>query len=126
MGADTKKIDLPALKAKNLPHCKWEDFLTAKGEGLAPEEKKALDEYLYAFLPPAKESACINCEVKQGGWAAAITGQGFTYGLAHGEGFCGTCGYPARANHYDFGPIESVMYVLQYHPDGLGAKSEIR
>jgi hypothetical protein len=108
-----EKIDVPALQAKKLPRCKWGDFLKLKKGELTPEDIAAMDAYLQAFVPPSDERGCVNCGKAQNG----LFGH-FTYDLAHGEGYCVNCGYPARANHA-FGPFESLVFILQYHPDEL-------
>ncbi len=128
-------FDLAALKAKSLPRCNfaalviaWGLKLTLQGEA-SPEEvekaiaemKAAIDKQVAPFVPPQKE--CIGC-------GATLTGDDvveaflratFVYGLAHGEGHCRACGYPARANHYapEGGAGLSFVRVLQYHPDEL-------
>ena len=53
----------------------------------------------------------------------------FRYGLAHGEGQCGACGHPARADHYvrDASGEEVVTlnrFPLLYHPDELTPREE--
>ena len=46
----------------------------------------------------------------------------FTWGLAHGEGHCNNCGWPARLYHFiKYGDDQEarVVLLLQYHPDGI-------
>jgi hypothetical protein len=56
----------------------------------------------------------------------------FTWAIAHGEGYCNNlvdgkrCCYPARAYHYDVGPIKRLVLILQYHPSGLLTKEQAR
>lgn len=83
---------LAELQAKNLP------TMTAAEMGVESigqtEQDKAdaqakiaeLNAYLTAFLPIG-EGKCIVCGTQQGGLLAA-----FTWGLAHGEGYCSSCG----------------------------------
>jgi hypothetical protein len=112
-------INLEDLKARALPICKWRDLLTVRDGELSPKEEEELDAYLKAFLPPNKDRKCVNCGLTLGG----LVGR-FTYGICHGEGYCSECGYPGRANHYNFGPIDSLTFILQYHPDGLELKEQ--
>lgn len=113
---DTIKT-LEDLQAANLPHCDWRSFITVEGD-LTPEETAALDVYFQHFLPPGP---CVKCGAAQGGDALdGLLGRAkFTWGIAHGEGYCSTtgCGYPARAYHYNVGPIRRLEMILQYHPD---------
>jgi hypothetical protein len=105
------------LQAANLRPCDWTDLLRLKdGGAMDAGDEQALNDYLGHFLPPSDK--CVSCGAVQAGLMGALLG-GFVYGLAHGEGACGRCGYPARANHYDFGPIKSFHGILQYHPSGL-------
>jgi hypothetical protein len=121
---------LTRLQAACLPH------MTASGmfvipETATPEEKTLaeshlaqVEEYLKQFVL-SKDGKCICCGERQGvtdhtDWIrSALTGSAkFTYGIAHGEGFCSACHYPARANHY-IGDWFKWQTILQYHPDGL-------
>lgn len=91
--------------------------MTAHGQ-LAPWHEAALDAYFVRFAPP-NDGKCLNCGDVQGGLMAQLTGTGFAWGIAHGEGYCRTCRYPGRALHYDVGPIKRLGAILQYHPDFL-------
>lgn len=73
-----------------------------------------LKAYLRHFAIPS--ATCIRCGAEQGGMYASITGTGFQYGLVHGEGTCGTCGYPARTVHKVEGVGTLSNLILQYHP----------
>ncbi len=116
--------DLTAIRRRALPRMKASDIAEAKPgrETDAATHLAALDEYLSHFVAPG-DGKCISCGEPQGGFAAGLMGTGFTWGLAHGEGHCGTCGYPARAYHEiktdDDKPIRLSGLVLQYHPDEL-------
>ena len=118
---------LPGLKREN-PRVATLDSLGAnissKGDPDSPEFKaakeklvNATNEYLKIFVAPDEEKRCICCDKLLGGLLGT-----FEYGLAHGEGKCSECGYPARANHYveipDLGEM-SFVNILQYHPDQL-------
>ncbi len=107
------------LRAKNLPRLAANDIF-GSGDGDLPEaDRKALDEYLRIFTMPV-EGKCIRCERTLGGLLG-----GFTWGIAHGEGTCGECGWPARAYHEPKeGPVESFRLILPYHPDELVEKGK--
>lgn len=129
------KFDLAALKAKGLPRCTYDSLVAALGltfkpaGDASPEEvaaglaeiRAAIDKQFAPFIPPQKE--CLGCGSILAGDSLvdAFLRATFTYGLAHGEGFCGNCGYPARANHYapEGGAGLTFVRVLQYHPDEL-------
>lgn len=127
------------LKLANLPHCDWRTFLRFTGpDGTIPQKDvEALDHYFQHFLPPGP---CIKCGHQQGvdksDFLALIRGEGrFRFGIQHGEGQCitGGCGWPARAIHYNIGPIQKLEMILQYHPaivtweeDFLGPTHSIR
>jgi len=51
-------------------------------------------EYLDDFDPPREDNRC-SCGSELTGFFGS-----FSWGLAHGEGSCTTCGRPARAVHY--------------------------
>ena len=101
-------------------HCTIEDLgFTITGED-APPLVEACNKYLHDFA--GKE--CPKCGSKLGG----LTGS-FTWGLAHGEGYCTggfraeKCGWPCRGYHEikgdDGKPIfeQRLPIVLAYHPD---------
>lgn len=111
-----KKIDLEALRAKHLPRASWRDIFNVTGE-LTPEDIQAMDAYFTRFVTPDDAGKCINCGLVQGGLVSALLG-GFKWGLAHGEGYCSRCHYPARVIHRA-GPITRMTMILQYHPDDL-------
>jgi hypothetical protein len=69
-------------------------------------------EYLSSFTIPT--GYCPMCDNNYGG----IFGT-FTWGIAHGEGFCSACNYPMRANHKieHLGRISNM--ILPYHPKEL-------
>lgn len=110
------------LKDAHLPFCDWRTFLRFTGpEGTAPQQKDidALDHHFRHFVPPGP---CIKCGQPQGAENIldSVLGKArFKWGIRHGEGQCSTpgCGWPARALHYDIGPIQKLELILQYHPD---------
>lgn len=118
-----------------VPKLDWRMLIEA-----APETPvniiEALDKYFDAFAQPSTlkktdgktdfgEIPCLKCnEPLAGGLATFLLGGkgGFTWGLAHGEGHCRNCHWPARAHHFikdsegvDFATLRNV--ILQYHPD---------
>lgn len=111
----TKEIALDEMRAKQLPRLDWRTMFEITGE-IDGESSGALDRYFRGFLPPSEK--CASCDTPQGGMMGALLG-GFVYDIIHGEGHCGNCGWPGRANHYNVGPIESLSLILQYHPDDL-------
>jgi len=130
-GGVAMTFDLAALKAKSLPRCTF-DALGVKlvpKDGAAPEQvekeiteiRSWVDIQVARFIPPQKE--CIGCGrvIAAANVLEAFALATFTYGLAHGEGSCSNCGYPARANHYPIGDAPGLRFdrVLQYHPDEL-------
>lgn len=130
-------INLKKLQNKNLPHATIESLpleLKWSGkDGRTKEAKKAkekfikvMNNYLYDFLPSQKDVPCVNCSEPQAGIFGC-----FQWGLAHGEGYCSKCGYPARGCHYPDRIVTSwegsgrLNLILQYHPNVLkGGKNE--
>lgn len=120
------EAELATLRAANLPRLDWRDLFTPDSIAeveLSPDHAAELDRYFRTFIMLKPDGGCVACNTVQGGFAAAILGGGFTWGLVHGEGRCGTCGYPARAVHYKVGPIERLTVILQYHPDEVEVAS---
>lgn len=116
-----KTVTLQELKDKALPRLNYLDIIKIKEGGkLADEDAKSMSDYFLQFLPPGP---CVKCGKNLTGdiMDQFIGRATFTWGLAHGEGFCRECKYPARAYHRNVGPIEFVNLVLQYHPDELEA-----
>lgn len=112
---------LAELKDEKLDHLRATDMLSA-GDAGDPEMQAKLmaiaEEYFKKFVRwrEGKKGKCINCNYQLTG---QLFGGAFEWGLAHGEGHCGVCGYPARAIHRIEGVGTLSNYVLQYHPDGL-------
>lgn len=119
------KQELQRLKDANLPRMSWRDVLTVKeGDTLPAEDEKALSEYFAHFVKPGP---CICCNARQGAkdmMDAFLGNAKFRWGIAHGEGNCMDCGWPARAYHRDVGPIKFVEMILQYHPDELNVREK--
>ena len=113
-------VTLEELQTRELARLNWRKLLTATG--LTAEAEAALEAYFARFLPPGP---CVMCGEQLGTRRGHelmdfLLGAGtFEWGLAHGEGFCRTCHYPARAYHRDVGPITFLQVILQYHPSEL-------
>lgn len=121
-----------------VPHLDWRTFIDASAD-TAPDVVKTLDEYFRHFVAlefetkggkrDLKPQKCVGCgEPLTGFLAALISKGGFTWGLAHGEGHCAGCGWPARGHHFikdEKG--EDLMnlrnFILQFHPDFVERKS---
>lgn len=90
----------------------------------------AMNAYLANFVAPVahpkgKERGCVcfHCGeyLTGGGLMGSFFGGGFEWGLAHGEGHCSTCGWPARAYHFNPTPdVERFTAVLSYLPAAEG------
>lgn len=92
-----------------------------------------LDRYFEVFAQPALETSpegkkvmseikCIRCDEPQAGLFGA-----FTWGVAHGFGYCWNCCWPARAHHFikDLDGKEVLIihnFILQYHPMSVDEK----
>lgn len=111
MGEVITKERLTELSS--LPRLNWRDILTFSGGEVPAEDVTAMDEYFshFVLMPGSK---CVNCDAEQGGLFGS-----FRWGLAHGEGSCRVCGYPARAIHYHVGALKRLEVILQYHPSEL-------
>lgn len=107
-----------------------------KPNGLPPATIAAFDDYFACCFaqPPFTvaddgkneigKQPCLKCSEPLAGDLAdfILRKGGFTWGLAHGEGFCRNCRWPARAYHFikDADGKELITIrnvILQYHPD---------
>jgi hypothetical protein len=117
------KQELQRLKDAKLPRLDWRELAKVReGEKLPDADEKAMAEYFAHFVKPGP---CICCGAQQGSkdlMDAFIGGGRFRWGIAHGEGNCTDCGWPARAYHRNVGPIEFVQIILQFHPDELNVR----
>ena len=136
------KINLEKLKAANLPVCDFEDLglkFEVNGKVSDPsvenaikhyksEIRKRINEYLKTFVKPVVSLdkkgnfqfyRCISCDCVLSGLFGT-----FEWGIAHGEGYCSKCGYPARAFHKIDEPGWKMTFsnILQYHPKFLERK----
>jgi len=117
-------------------HLDWRTMLKAADD--TPQAMlDALDTYFEAFAQPlrrdddeSKEMLCIECEKPLTGLTSVFFGGGFVWGLAHGEGYCAGCKWPARGHHFikypdgtDLATLRNV--VLQYHPDYVERRSAL-
>lgn len=108
----------------NFSHCDWREFLkftpTPEHPFVPQVEIDALDHYFQHFLPFNEK--CYKCGHQLGSNGPLDILRGiprFRFGLQHGEGKCitGGCDWPARAIHYNIGPVQKLEMILQYHPD---------
>lgn len=122
---------LAELRARQLPKMRAVDIASIADDSEPEDGAKMmaeLDAYLAHFVelgerdPAWKSRLCICCGATLTG---LLTGS-FRWGLAHGEGNCCVCGYPARAIHRIDGVGTLSTLVLQYHPDELSFASEAR
>lgn len=117
---DYDRFDLDEVKSKALPRLQWTDILKVTDGELSPEDVAALTEH-FSHFTRLDDNKCPGCDSPlTGEMVQQLLGTvTFTWGLAHGEGHCRRCGYPARGYHYDIGPIKKLPLVLPYHPDEL-------
>jgi hypothetical protein len=106
-------------------HCVVEDVFKVEG---TDELRAYLTEYLKPFAKPQKRadategmgfalgySQCLKCGFGLDGMFGT-----FEWGIVHGEGKCGHCGWPTRMYHYlklPSGEEGRLVFPLQYHPD---------
>lgn len=139
------------LRAVGVPRCRTEDAITWKiqenkmgndvAAALAAQREieqinAELDPYFHAFARPAPRDEpivlvadgvpgielhfdrCIGCD--------HLISWSFTWGLVHGEGFCGNCGWPYRLYHFPR-PADGgdevfsgrLQKLLAIHPDEI-------
>lgn len=108
-------------------HLDWRTFMKASDD-TKPEVIKALDEYFRHFValeikpdhegkPDIQTQMCVGC----GEILSGLLGT-WRWGIAHGVGECGKCGWPSHGHHFikdENG--DSLMtlrnFILQVHPD---------
>lgn len=114
------------------PHLDWRTLFKVNGE-LPSATLQTFDKYFSCFAQPKMtvdadgknnigDQPCIKCGKPLLGLTSFLFEGGFTWGLAHGEGFCRYCKWPARAHHFvkdDAGKEVLTVrnVILQYHPD---------
>lgn len=110
------------MTATTIEHCTVEDVFINIDDGI----RAYLTEYLKPFAKPVfrysqvstpllGQTLCMQCGAEQDGFLGY-----FVWGLAHGEGKCGKCNWPARMYHYmemPDGEKGRIVVLLQYHPD---------
>lgn len=100
------------IENKNEPNTpEWID-----ADAHAAKVLRATDEYLKRFAVFDDTLSRCRCGQSLGGLLGS-----FNYGIVHGEGRCGECSWPARADHYIKDEVgEDLLYlnaVFPYHPD---------
>lgn len=112
---------------KEVAHLDWRTFMEAKPD-IDPEVVAALDKYFPHFvavevkdMPDGKKEfgvqKCIGCDKDLTGFFGT-----WRWGIAHGVGQCGSCGWPSHGHHFikDEKGEEVVTlrnFILQVHPD---------
>lgn len=126
-----EKLDnaaIVALQGRALPHLRATNILTNDGTGdpaVVAELIAKADLYCNAFVVP--DGKCICCGEYLTGGRSLLNFLGtFTWGIAHGEGHCGKCHYPARAIHRIDGVGTLSGVILQYHPSQLTLSTEAK
>lgn len=114
---------LAALQARKLPRLGLFDIFTHDPGPLTEEDEQGLvrisEEYFTHFVALDRMGRCVCCDEALSSGRDILNFLGtFTWGLAHGEGFCGKCRYPARAYHR-VDKLGTLNLILQYHPDDL-------
>lgn len=118
-----------------VPNCDWRTFIRASDDA-TQELRDELTEYFRHFVQPpiveedGKKSigdqTCVGCGEPLTGFIGALLGKGgFTWGIAHGEGHCRKCGWPARGHHFINAEITLRNFILQYHPDFVERKKPV-
>lgn len=124
--------------AETVAHLDWRTVIDA-GPDTPAKIITALDTYFEVFAQPEitlvdgkkhlGDQPCLKCdEPLAGGLKSFLLGKGgFTWGLAHGAGFCQNCRWPARAHHFikdaDGDDVVTLRnFILQYHPDYVTEK----
>jgi hypothetical protein len=90
-------------------------------ENADPAFREDIEAYTKRFAKPSgKDRPCLGCGEFMGG---------FTWGLAHGHGYCTNCGWPATLYHFikdrdgkDIATVRGIL--LQAHPDEISVKAK--
>lgn len=114
------------LRAEGVPRCTLADFVEVRNEGTTHADYvegeldiEAMEEH---FSHYAKPGPCICCGARLGG----LIGM-FEWGLVHGEGRCGACGWPVTAYHRPKRDGEEVAFfqiLLCAYPDDVVSRDE--
>lgn len=93
-------------------------------EGATPEELEKgletiakIDGYLSNFAKPIvdeDQTLCFHCGEPLSG--ALVWAGGFRWGLVHGEGNCGGCGWPARGHHRPLKEDGTPLFTIENFP----------
>lgn len=126
-GAGDKSAGEPVV----VPRFDWRarvgDFRGRPLDEAPPEVVEYLEAYFRPFAEPPREDGngaagghrCLHCDHHQLGLLLGC----FAWGIAHGEGRCGHCGWPARLYHYLRFPgsdeDQRIVLLLQYHPEAV-------
>lgn len=124
----------------SVAHATFNDIDAEVKEGGDPKLIEDMTAYLHKFAArklgddgrPLAGNPCICCGYDLcGGMVGFLMGSkgGFKWGLAHGEGYCSECGWPARLYHFvkdrDGKDLLTFRHVvLQYHPDGINVREK--
>ena len=111
-----------------IDHLDWRTFMKASDD-TDPAVIRALDEYFRHFValdikespdggkPDIQTQKCVGC-------GKDLTGLFGTWrwGIAHGVGECGSCGWPSHGHHFikdEKGEPVATLHniILQVHPD---------
>lgn len=119
------------LRTLDLPRLTFTDVFAINAGELGEADRNTITSYLQGFTLVKHESgqACPCCgELLAAGDSITglIMGATFHWSLTHGEGYCRSCNYPARAYHFNVGPVERFVAILPYHPSSLTTKAERR
>lgn len=118
---------------KRIERCDWRTFLTASDDTPA-DVVAALDQHFKHYAQPEFEqvagektcrpAVCAGCgENLTGSALDGLFGNAtFEWGIVHGEGRCGRCGWPATGHHFIRGTDGNAVatlnnFVMSYHPD---------
>lgn len=125
---------------ENVAHFDWRTVMSAKAD--FPEKSaRALDRYFRHFVavkikddekggkPVIQEQKCVNCGEILTGFMAMFGRGGFQWGIAHGEGHCGGCKWPATAHHFikdeDGNDVVTLRgFILQVHPEFVTSRKD--
>lgn len=112
-----KRPTLEELQAANLPKATPADVGIDFTDTTTEELRATLTEYFGHFVGRVDGKFSCPC--------CAGTGT-FTWGIAHGEGHCTTCGWPHRAYHFikdkNGEQIMRHVTILAYHPSELSRR----
>lgn len=95
-------------------------IIELNGEPVSPEFETKFKEYMSHFVAP-HEMKCVKCGTTLGGLFGS-----FRWGIAHGQGECSRCGWPAIAYHFledETGKEHRFELLLQLHPDDVSKKA---